>query len=359
MRNRRILFVSSPVAGGAERMTVLYARILQSHGYECQMLLTRFKRDKLLLPSFIPETIPYKCLKCSRPELLPYQLAWHVFRERPDAVFCSQPNNALRLLQMKQKGFIKAKIIFRDFLMPSNQINLLKTKKVSLFSYADAVIAQTSEMKGEMIKYYGLSPNLITVINNPIDKELIHKSIKEKFNFDNNFINYVAINRVDRQKDMLTMFKALSEVKKKNHKIRLYICGNCSDPAYMKELLNYIEVANLSDSIYFEGPQSNPFKYLYYADVFLLSSIFEGLPNGLLEALYLGKPVVVTHSIPFIKQIVQEGITGYTVDVGDYKSFASAMIKAPFLKIKHRFEDTRNSEEKVCELFDNLFLSSE
>lgn len=350
---KRITFVSSPTAGGAERMTLLYAKILKKHGYDCHILMTKYKGNKVLLPDFIPTNISQSIIKNLYGWLLPYQMALNIFLLNPAIVFCSQPGNTKKLLKMKRLGFIRSKIVFRDFLMPHDQVAGIN-EETKLFDLADACIAQTEEMKEEMVQYYGLKPGKIIVVNNPIDKDLIEQKIKEVYPFDHNYTNYIAINRVDPQKDLETLIRAFAIVVEKNPKSRLYICGNDSNKEYLEDMKLLARELCVQDKVFFEGPQSNPFKYLYYADVFVLSSIYEGLPNGMLEAMYLGIPVVVTRSIPFVSQVVKEGVHGYTTETKDYKAFGESMLKAKDMKIYDKFIDITNSEETICSLFDRL-----
>ncbi len=350
----KITFFSSCTAGGAERMTLLYAKIMRDYGYQCSIVMTKWRNNIVLLPYFIPSDIPYHIIDLKHAQLANYRIAIRMFLEKSDIIFCSQPGNTKRLLKMKALGLIKQKIVFRDFLMPHDQIKNPGEKNVDILSKADAIIAQTEEMKEEMIYYYHMKPSSITVINNPLDKALIKKCIKEADPFDHSFTNYLAINRVDPQKDMETMFKAFSIILKHNPYSRLYVCGNISNTVYLDKLERLANELRIKDNIFIEGPQSNPFRYLYNADVFCLSSIYEGLPNGMLEAMYLGVPVAVTKSIPYISQVVHEGVNGYLSDIMKPQSFADAMIKASKLKRLEKYVDINQSEKKIIALFEQM-----
>lgn len=350
----KITFLASTSAGGAERMTVLYAKILRDYGYQCSIVMVKWGNSPVLLSKFIPLDIPSSLIDISHcGQIGSLRIAFRMWMEHSDIIFCSQPGNTKRLLRLKQIGLIHQKIVFRDFLMPHNQINRPGDNGVDIFSKADAIIAQTEEIKQEMVTYYHLQPSAITVINNPLDKKLIHDCIREEFPFDHDYTNYIAINRVEPQKDMETMLQAFALVLKKNPMCRLYICGS-ENIAYKEKLILLIQKLQITDKVFFEGPQANPFKYLYYADVFCLSSLYEGLPNGMLEAMYLGKPVVVTRSIPYITQVVKEGKHGYTVEVSNSEAFAEAMIKATTIHITEKFVNIVRSEEHIKDLFDNI-----
>jgi len=74
------------------------------------------------------------------------------------------------------------------------------------------------------------------------------------------------------------------------------------------------------------GFQENPFKYIAKSDVFVLSSLSEGLPGSLIEAMALGVPVASTDCPSGPSEIIESGKNGILVPVGDAHSLASACI---------------------------------
>ena len=94
------------------------------------------------------------------------------------------------------------------------------------------------------------------------------------------------------------------------------------------------------------------------ADVYMLSSIYEGMPNAMLEAMYLGLPIAATQCIPFISQVVEEGENGYICPVGNEKALAECMINASKMKGLPIFRDINQSEEGIVETFKGLFTSN-
>ena len=89
---------------------------------------------------------------------------------------------------------------------------------------------------------------------------------------------------------------------------------------------------------------------MFHSDCFVLPSRLEGLPNVLLEAMYLKRPVVASVCIPVIDRMVEEGYNGYKVKPEQPVAMAEAMEKALSLK---DFELTFRTAEK--EDFINLF----
>ena len=97
----------------------------------------------------------------------------------------------------------------------------------------------------------------------------------------------------------------------------------------------------------------NPYKFVKNADCFVLSSRNEGLPNVLIEALYLGTPVAATTCIPVIKRIVSEGKNGYLAENENFAQLANAMIMASKLgRITSTYNATSN--EAYRKLFEDI-----
>ena len=74
--------------------------------------------------------------------------------------------------------------------------------------------------------------------------------------------------------------------------------------------------------------------------------------------MYLGKPVVVTRSIPYKAQVVHDGVNGYAVSAGSCEELAGAMIKARRLEIKEKFVDVNSSEKRIIDLFTEILETS-
>lgn len=348
----RIQFLVSSSCGGAERMTLIYAKILKKHGFDCRLLVYQNRKKEFLLKPFIPEDMPYDVIRCAN-SLLEFHICKYVNKFSPDIVFCSQPGNAYRLVHLRKWHLINTKIVFRDFLMATDY-DAKKVAENKKLSAADCIIAQTKEMAEAMVKVYGWHPDDITTIYNPLDKQYIQDCIKEDSPLDKKCLNFVAMNRVSKQKDIITMLKAFEICKESIYDAHLYILGSTADKEYVASVEEYIRSHKLSESVHIEGLQKNPYKYLKDANVFVMSSLYEGLPNAMLEAMYLGIPVAVTRSIPFIQSTVKDGETGFTVPPSNPEALADAMIKASKLKNLTKYNDITNSAKSVVETFSKL-----
>lgn len=350
---RRVAFLNGNGHGGAEHITVQYAKILMTQGLDCLMMILKMhKSDPVKIKSYIPSNLRFE-VKASRYRWMIFYIYKFLKRERPNAVFCSMPDISALILMLKTMGLFKGKVVIRDSNMPSRQTKRSRRFGQLLYSKADVLIAQTKEMKDEMVAVYGVDEKKIQVIYNPTDEDTIKEKIATTFPFENEYTNYVTVGRINSQKDYITAVRAFAEVLKVQPKSRYYIVGGDTDEAYVQSVRKEVSDLGIKDKVFFEGFQSNPYKYQNGCNVYVLSSIFEGLPNSMLDAMYLGKPVAATECIPYIAQVVHNGQNGYTVKVGDYKSLADAMIKASQIKNLPKFVPVNDSVEQILKVFDN------
>lgn len=348
----KVFVVTNSSCGGAERVSLLYAKILHAAGFACKLLVMRPGERDFSLESFLPADIEC-CVIRGNYYLTFFKLLNTIRKERPDIVFTSSLKYGHMLMIMKFLRLIRCKVILRDCNMPSTHTHSRNLKTKALYRFADVIIAQTEEMKNEMLSYYSLSSSKVTVVHNPVDKSFINEKIQDKFLFDKKFFNYVAVGRILPQKDQLTMLKAFKLVLQKQPNTRLYLIGGYKSD-YKSVLDAFIQENNMAESVFFEGFQDNPFKYVVGADLFVLSSLYEGMPNVVLEAMYLGKPVAVTHSIPYLKQIIHNGKNGYSVDVKDNVALADAMLNAQKIRNLPMYNDINHSEECILNLFNGV-----
>lgn len=349
----KILLITATTLGGSQRMTILYGKIFEKAGHNVEILFLKnsLQKENPLVP-FVPKHWKSYTINC-RHRWLFIKMAWYLHKCKHDYIFSSLPSISANILLLCKLRIVDRKVIVRNNNMPAlNEKILNNTKKLArLYPLASSIIAQTEEMKSEMMHYYHLDSDRITVINNPLDTDLIREKITEKYSFDKRYTNYVSVARVSPQKDYETMLHAFAIIHSNNSWSRLYIIGNYNkNDKYFLSLQAIINEEQLTDSVFFEGQQNNPYKYMKDADCFCLSSEIEGLPNVMLEAMYLGTPVAITESIPFIKQVIQQGINGFSCPIHDYQTFAECMKNAVKIKKLPAFVTLGSSEKVIANL---------
>ena len=192
----------------------------------------------------------------------------------------------------------------------------------------DQIIVNSYQFKKELDNKFKTKA---LVIYNPLNKNEVIQKSKEKVSlnfFKGKFTKIITIGRLVDQKDHLTMLKAINLIK--NNNIKLLIIGVGQNKSI---LAKYINEKKLSSKIKILPFKKNPYKYLKLSDIFLFTSVFEGLPNVLLEAQCLKKFIISTNCPTGPKEILLNGKAGDIVPMQDYKKI-SKRIKSYDIKKK-------------------------
>ena len=165
----------------------------------------------------------------------------------------------------------------------------------------------------------------------------------------NKKINIIASGRLREQKGFEFLLRSFNKVIKNNQQFILHILGeDDNNGLYNKELNILSKTLGIANNVVFHGFIHNPFLYYKYADLFVLSSKWEGLPNVILEALFVQTPVVVTDCIPYFHEILTEGKNGFIVNYGDEQTFADRIMQYKELNV--------NSDVVNMPDYDKFFL---
>lgn len=355
MRNK-ILIITPSGVGGAEKVLALYGKILGCNNFDVTFLLVnQIGIEDLSLVPFIPLNAPKEVCTCKFSNL-PFVFHSRIKRMEPDVVFCAHPYYAIILMALRAFHLLKSKIVFRDNNMPSS--HSVRTQKLlrRFAKQSTLFLSQTEEMKSEMLLYYGVPNEKVICIHNPIDKEAIIENIKSEGPiFPEGQKVFLFSGRIAPQKDIDTLVMAFDIVRRQFDNAHLYMIGfDYLGSEYTNHVQVLIASCHLDDRIHILGFQSNPHKFVAKADVFVLSSIYEGMPNAMLDAMYIGIPVATTTCIPYISRVIKDGINGYTCDVKDPAGLADAMIKASELTGIEKYIDVNNSEDLIIKAFTQL-----
>lgn len=353
MKKKCLFFLQSGV-GGAEKMTVLIAKSLNSLTHNVIFYVLDRPLGSSTITDFIPDAYTVNKLPKAYGLKLVKQLEHVLKKEKPDIVFASMfyVNTRLLALSVLHRNI---KFIIRN---DNYLYTLTKAQKLIVrctYWLADTIIAQTDEMRNELLHLPFLNKNKIVVLQNPIDTQRIDKQAKELSPYRNTkVIRYVASGRFFHEKGFDILIKAFKLVVEKQSDSELFIVGNNQGNcvAYYQKIQQLIDDLGIQEKVHCVGFQNNPYVYVKNADCFVLSSRNEGLPNVLIEALYLGTPVAATFCIPVIGRIVTEGKTGYLAEPENPQSLACAMLKAPQLGRIHTDYQSARIED-FAQLFNN------
>ncbi len=133
----------------------------------------------------------------------------------------------------------------------------------------------------------------------------------------------LGVGRLTRQKNFGTLISAFARLRA-TKPARLIILGEGEERSHLE---NLVQERGLAGDVELPGFVQNPYAYMHRAAVFVLSSIWEGLPNSLIEALACGCPVVSTDCPGGPAEILDRGKYGHLVLPGDPESMAEAIGK--------------------------------
>ena len=328
----KVLFFTQAAVGGAERVTVTISKLLNPNKYD--IVYYTFCKEKPV-NSIIEDFIPNGCRIENIVEKNSLKLILNLIKviscERPSIVFSSVTYINTKLLAISGL-FRNTKFIVRNdnYLYTLNKIQKFILKYT--YPFADIVIAQTQEMKDELVKEMRFSPQKIWMLQNPIDESRIIEASKSSSPYVtslNKSVKYVAVGRVDPVKGFDLLIRAFARLRLSVPNAELYIVGDYDIcPSYYEELKELASKLLVADYVHFEGFQTNPYRYIKHADCFVLSSRNEGLPNVLIEALYLGVPAAAFKCIPVIERIIEDGVTGFLSEPENVEQLTTAMYKA-------------------------------
>jgi glycosyltransferase involved in cell wall biosynthesis len=235
-------------------------------------------------------------------------------------VFCFQANIYCIILCR----ILNIKIIARSNSSPSGWAkNSLKSFIFKIIlGKADLVLVNSLEFKQQLKNRFNVKAKCIY---NPLNiKEIKKKSKIDSLKIFNNKKNLKIINigRFVHQKDHLTMLKALKFIEKKVT-FEAAIVGS----GFLKDsLINYTKKNKMSKKVKFINFTPNVYPLIKQADIFILSSIFEGLPNVLLEATALKKFIISSNCPTGPKEILLNGKGGLLFKIRDHKELGEKII---------------------------------
>jgi glycosyltransferase involved in cell wall biosynthesis len=195
----------------------------------------------------------------------------------------------------------------------------------ALYSWADEVVAVSHGVANDLRGFMGSRSKVPTVIYNSVVTPDIYRMAQQAVDHpwfqQKDLPIVIGAGRFVRQKDFATLLRAFAQLQQ-TQPARLVLLGSGREQQTLQQLASDLGV---SEHLWMPGFVDNPYAFLQKADVFALSSAWEGLPTVLIEALALGTPVVSTDCPSGPAEILQQGNYGHLVPVGDPAALATAL----------------------------------
>ncbi len=260
------------------------------------------------------------------------------YKNNKNFVIFSFQANVYAILVAK---ILNLKIIVRANAAPHKWISNYKILVLRYFyNLADKVIVNSYEFKKEVEKVLNVKP---ISIYNPIDTKKILSLSKKKNSFpffdkDNNSLKVLNIGRLTLQKNQIDLLKIVSILKKKIP-IKLLIIGSGPEENNLK---NYIIKNKLTNLVRIISYNKNPYVFYKKANVFILTSLYEGLPNVLLEATLFKLFCISYKCKSGPKEILDGGKGGILINVNNYNKITKELIKYYYFKKKTKYKKMIN-----------------
>ena len=322
-----LFYIPSFDGGGAERLTVMLANQFCNTGNKVCFVVNNAEGP---VKSLLSQDV-------SQHELNPGTHFSSIFlfssllkKIKPDYIFCRNGLCPVVGVMGALLSFMLDKVViaYDNPYNPNSRIGTrLRYYGASLLSrLSRCTVCVSSDIQTELRDKFKASSKKLKVIYNPVDLEEINKKSKKplpdfllKYREGKPFI--LAVGRFVEQKDYPTLIRAFHRIHGKlPHDLLILGQGQLEN-----DIRNLIKKLSLNDRVLLPGFLENPFPVFRTASLFVLSSIFEGFGNVIIEALATGTPVVSTNCPGGPKEILEDGKYGRLTPVGDDQALAEAM----------------------------------
>lgn len=328
-RKKCTFFVSSLAGGGAEAVCVNIANGLVARGWCVDLIILNLKNPDY--KSRLSTKVNLVNLNVSRARFALPRLVSYLIKNKPEKILVFKYELIDLVIVAKKLLNLKLLVIARNISVLSesralNKYTLMERVIKRIFGIpleqVDLIINQSNEMQRDLLKTY---PSLIGksfVIHNPVSS-VIEEYVNKNGLVDKSQCNYLlCVGRLEKVKAFHNAITSFSLITGSFPNLRLKIVGRGSLEGKLKELCVTLGVR---DKVDFEGFQKNIIPYYEGARITILTSLYEGFPNVLIESIFLGTPIVSYDCPSGPREILDYGKWGKLVDLGDTKKLADAL----------------------------------
>lgn len=329
---RVAFFIGSFGGGGVERITAhLIARFIKL-GINIDLVVDKGGSPHL---QRLPSEVRIIDLKAPRLSMSLLGLVSYLREERPFALLAADHymNEVALLAKFIARSTTRLIIAEHNQLSKTTRSSTKLRGKLTpmfvsfLYPWADGIIAVSEGVAKDLARTASLPLESIQTIYNPVINSEMLANAKEPVEhpwFASKEIPVIlGVGKLEPQKDFPNLIHAFAKVRQARP-ARLMILGWGPDRPELEAL---IQELGLQEDVDLPGYTQNPYSYMAKADVFVLSSAWEGLPTVLIEAMAVGTPVVSTDCKSGPSEILANGKYGYLTPVADSEALAEAILQ--------------------------------
>ena len=347
------LYLPNLDGGGAERMMVNLGGGFVARGVAVDLVLAAAKGPYL---AQVPP--PVEVVDLSSPGVMSSlpKLVRYLRREKPRTLLVTLNHAAVVALLAVRLAGVKTRVWVREsnMMFPGKATSLkVRTLRLSVkrfYPWATGHIGVSEGVSEDVQRFTGVSPEKVRTIYNPVVTDDLARQAQAPlahpwFNEDAPELPPVilAAGRLTGQKDYPTLLRAFKEVRSQRP-ARLMVLGEGQQRGELETLTKEL---GIQADVSLPGFVDNPFAYMARADLFVLSSAWEGLPGVLIQAMACGCPVVSTNCPSGPREILEGGAYGPLVEVGDVQGLAAAMLSTLESHISSKKLEARASDFSV------------
>ncbi len=332
------LFIPNLDGGGAERVMLHLAEGFAKRGFDVDLVVAQAEGAYL---SKIPDTIRLVNLDAKSPVILFKTLALKQYLKQEQPAFListldifSSATWAKRLAGVNTQVVMCVQTNLSQQFQDRHAMLMQKIKWAVVqrfYPWADAIVTASEGVARDIEQHAKISMQQMTVSHYPVVtadfSEKAQEAIADPWFADDQPPVLLGVGRIVKQKSFATLIQAFARVRQ-CCPARLMILGDVDprEPGVKPELEGLIKKFGLQDDVLFLGFVENPYAYMARANVFVLSSIYEGFGNVVAEAIAAGTPVVSTDCESGPAEILNKGQYGELVPVGDHEAMANAIV---------------------------------
>ena len=329
--NQIALFLPSLEGGGAERVMINLAEGFAAEGRQVDLVLVKAEGAYL---DKVPEQVRIIDLKCTRVVTSLFQLAGYLRKEKPVSLLSAMDHANVIAILAKQFAGVTTRVAVSVHSTLSVEVEKAKSWRGKIMPWfinktypkADAIIAVSTGVAEDLSQITRLHLSAIKVIYNPVVTPELekkrHQALDHPWFKENQVPVLLAVGRLSEQKDFTNLIKGFAIIRKQRE-CRLLILGEGEQRKQLETLIDRLE---LNEEVQMPGFVENPYAFMSKADIFVLSSAWEGLVTVMIEALACGTPIVSTDCPSGSSEILEAGKYGRLVPVGDSQALAAAVI---------------------------------
>jgi glycosyltransferase involved in cell wall biosynthesis len=329
-QGKRLAFLLPDMrGGGAERVALTLMADFVERGYEIDLLLCEAAGE--LLP-LLPPSIRVVDLRAPRIRNAILPLRRYLRERKPLAMQVSMwPLTAVAVIAHRLAGST-ARLVLSDHVALSKQygasagtMRLLSASTKLLYPLADATVVVSEDAAADLAMISGIRREDLEVVYNPVPAPAVIEGTPDiEAMWGSSGKRILTVGSLKEQKNHLLLIRSFARLRRKLDAKLMILGGGELLPKLQAEAAS----EGVAEDVIFPGFSVDPWPFYASADLFALSSDYEGYPLVMIEAMRAGLPVVSTDCRSGPREILGGGDYGELVPCGDAEALADAMAAA-------------------------------